>query len=110
MQELTPLKSVRKRCLDCAGSAKEVSRCQENCLLAEYKFGKRPRGKANLTPVRAIRKYCLWCVLDQPTEARLCPVLDCPMYPYRLGKNPHRTGKGGNPAWKKGVSIAKTGS
>jgi len=99
MKNLTPLKAIRKRCLDCSGfSSKEVADCQEKeCSLWEYRFGKRPKGKARLTPIRAIRKYCLWCVCDSSAEVRLCPSEDCPLWNYRLGKNPRRKGVGGNP-------------
>jgi len=99
MKELTPLKAIRKRCLDCSGfSSKEVADCQEkNCSLWEYRFGKRPKEKAKITPIRAIRKHCLWCVCDSSAEVKLCPSTNCPLYFYRLGKNPHRKGVGGNP-------------
>ena len=51
-----------------------------------------------LTPVRAIRAKCLDCMCGQAAEVRLCPISDCPLYPYRMGHNPNRKGKGGNPA------------
>lgn len=43
-KKLTPLKAVRKNCLDCnAGSAYEVRICEENdCPLWIYRFGKNP--------------------------------------------------------------------
>ena len=99
MKNLTPIKAIRKRCLDCSGfSPKEVANCEEkDCPLWEYRFGKRPKEKAKLTPIRAIRKYCLWCVCESSAEVKLCPSKDCPLYIYRLGKNPHRKGVGGNP-------------
>ena len=37
------------------------------------------------TPVKAIRKKCLDCSCFQPKEVRLCPVIDCACYPYRMG-------------------------
>ena len=40
------------------------------------------------TPVKAIRKKCLDCSYWQPKEVRLCVVIDCPIYPYRLGHRP----------------------
>ena len=40
------------------------------------------------TPLKAIRKNCLECTLQQPKEVRLCPCINCPMYPYRFGKRP----------------------
>ncbi len=41
---MTPLKSIRKNCLECsAGSAKEVRLCQiEDCSLYRFRFGKNP--------------------------------------------------------------------
>ena len=40
------------------------------------------------TPLKAIRKKCLECSYYQPKEVRLCPCINCPMYPYRFGKRP----------------------
>jgi len=51
--------------------------------------------KKRLTPLQAIRAKCLDCTCWQPKEVRLCPCEDCPLYPYRLGKNPARKGIGG---------------
>lgn len=42
-----------------------------------------------LTPIKAIRKKCLDCN-STANEVKLCTVKDCPLYPYRLGKNPNR--------------------
>jgi len=47
-----------------------------------------------LTPVKAIKAWCRECSGNQPKEVRLCPNKDCPLYPYRLGKNPNRSGIG----------------
>jgi hypothetical protein len=43
-----------------------------------------------LTPVKAIRAKCLDCCCSQAKEVRMCPVKKCPLYPYRMGKNPAR--------------------
>lgn len=40
------------------------------------------------TPIRAIRAYCLGCSNGSSREVRLCPLSDCPLYPYRFGKRP----------------------
>ncbi len=46
---------------------------------------------ANLhNPVKAIRAKCLRCTCDQPVEVDKCPITDCPLYPFRYGKNPYR--------------------
>ena len=49
----------------------------------------------NVTPLRAIRLKCLDCSAGQPSEVRECPVTDCPLYPFRFGRNPNRKGIGG---------------
>lgn len=41
-------------------------------------------------PVKAIRAKCLECSAQNPVEVRLCPVTECALYPFRLGKNPYR--------------------
>lgn len=41
-------------------------------------------------PVKAIKAKCLDCCAYQPNEVKLCPVTDCPLYPFRFGKNPYR--------------------
>lgn len=53
--------------------------------------------KSILSPLKSIRAKCLNdCMCGQATEVRLCPITDCPLYPYRMGHNPNRKGKGGN--------------
>lgn len=55
-----------------------------------------------MTPVRAIRAKCLDCCCGQMQEVRLCPCSDCPLYPFRMGRNPNRQRKG-----EDGQSLAK---
>ena len=43
-----------------------------------------------LTPLRAIRAKCIDCSTGSMKEVRECVMLDCPLYPYRLGKSPNR--------------------
>lgn len=40
------------------------------------------------SPIKAIRLKCLDCSAGQPSEVGLCPVVDCPLWNFRLGKNP----------------------
>jgi hypothetical protein len=47
-----------------------------------------------LSPLKSIRKKCLDCSGDSRKEVKECPILDCPLYPYRFGKNPKRKGIG----------------
>ena len=46
------------------------------------------------SPLKAIRAKCLDCCAGQPKEVKLCPIEECPIYPYRFGKNPKRRGIG----------------
>jgi hypothetical protein len=48
-----------------------------------------------LSPLKAIRAKCLDCCAEQPSEVRLCPSENCPLWPYRMGHNPNRKGIGG---------------
>ena len=43
------------------------------------------------TPIKAIRKGCLDCTCGQVLEIRECPVIECPLYPYRMGRRPDKT-------------------
>ena len=57
----TPMKAIRRRCLDCCcGSSQEVGLCPvHSCSLHPYRFGKRPGTvKREMTPARreALRK------------------------------------------------------
>jgi len=47
------------------------------------------------SPVKSIRAFCLSCVGMIPKLVRTCPSDECPLHPYRMGKNPSRTGIGG---------------
>lgn len=49
---------------------------------------------AAISPLRAIRAKCLDCSCGSANEVRLCPIMDCPLYPFRSGHNPNRKGIG----------------
>ena len=40
------------------------------------------------TPIKSIREKCLDCTAGSRKEIRLCPVIQCAIYPYRFGKRP----------------------
>ena len=42
-----------------------------------------------MNPLKAIREKCLDCN-NTANEVKLCPCVDCALYPFRLGKNPFR--------------------
>ena len=39
-----------------------------------------------LTPMKSIRAKCLDCSCGSSKEVELCPVTNCPLYPYRFGR------------------------
>ncbi len=51
--------------------------------------------RVQLTPIKSIRFHCLECVSWSTAEVKNCTSPLCPLYPYRLGTNPERTGIGG---------------
>lgn len=44
----------------------------------------------NTNVLRAIRLKCLDCSTYNVNEIKECPVKECPLYPFRQGKNPFR--------------------
>ena len=47
----------------------------------------------NTNVLRAIKLKCLDCSTYNINEIKECPVKNCPLYPFRLGKNPFRKKK-----------------
>ena len=47
-------------------------------------------GHARVAPLRALRLKCLDCCNGPAQEVRLCTAVDCPSWPFRMGKNPWR--------------------
>lgn len=66
------------------------------------------------TPLKAIKLFCATCA-DGPREAAICKTVDCPLWDFRNGKNPHKKGNPlGNPSslekarQSKVISVIKT--
>ena len=57
-----------------------------------------------LTPVAAIRAQCLVCAKGKARVIRKCEKQECPLFPYRVGRNPARKGIGG----PRRISIPET--
>lgn len=49
-----------------------------------------------LREYRDLRRYCFDCA-ENSAEVRRCAVVDCPFWPYRMGRNPHSPRRGVNP-------------
>ncbi|WP_417798921.1 hypothetical protein [Terasakiella pusilla] len=45
------------------------------------------------SPLKAIRQNCIECSGGSKHEVKLCTVEHCPLYPFRLGRNPFMTRK-----------------
>ena len=46
--------------------------------------------REGLNPLKAIREKCLDCMCGSPVEVKRCVCDDCPLFPFRFGKNPFR--------------------
>lgn len=94
---MTPLRAIALHCLACSsGDFSERKLCvSEACPLYNYHLG---RGKNGLrpTPLQAVKLWCAVCIGEGPV--RLCAMKECPLIPYRMGKNPARKGLGGKGA------------
>lgn len=51
-----------------------------------------------LSPGKAMRAKCLDCCAGLPGEVRLCTATGCPLWPYRMGRNPNRARRVGGEA------------
>jgi hypothetical protein len=60
------------------------------------------------TPMKAIRAKCMDCSNNQIVEVRECPIINCPLYPYRMGHNPNRKGIGGKGLLSRGKTESTT--
>lgn len=47
--------------------------------------------KYKKTPIKSIRDKCLDCTNFQYSEIKFCPIINCPLYPYRMGKRPDKS-------------------
>jgi len=91
---MTPGQSIRKFCIRCVGSAREVNKCGGHRMFGDdgnddgqcwfYKF-RMGRGRPS---VKIIRKHCLECMGGSYKLVAGCGE-KCPVHQYRLGKNPN---------------------
>lgn len=91
----SPLRAIRLKCLDCClGSPSEVRACTagKHCSFHALRNGRRA-GAEGIRPLRIIRDYCRACGEGSYADVVNCPMNDCPLYPFRLGKNPNREGR-----------------
>jgi hypothetical protein len=70
-------------------------------LVAAYRAGD---GGDCFMQLDGVREYadirprvCLPCTDGNDAEVRRCSTINCPLWPYRMGKNPHNPKRGVNP-------------
>jgi len=76
-------------------------------LRGKHSVGRDPRGMTRdelraaghepRSPLQALRTRCLDCCGHQEKEVALCPAVDCPSWPFRMGTDP----------WRKPASAAR---
>ena len=60
-----------------------------------------------MTPCRAIRAMCKECCGGSLKAVRTCESTTCPLWPFRMGRNPNRAGIGGKTAAMRGHGLAR---
>jgi hypothetical protein len=90
----TPAQAIRAMCKLCIFDPKFGARATSEairncggdgvCPIAKYRLP--GNGKV---PVKVLRSFCLDCQGGSRKDVRECESNQCPMFPYRLGKNPN---------------------
>lgn len=93
----TPGNAIRVQCVACMGGVyKDVENCGghgkikpfDYCHFYPYRLGK---GRLS---VKTIRKFCLHCMNKSSDLIFHCSTVSCPVYAFRMGKNPAYAGRG----------------
>ena len=90
MQRPTPLRALRRFCLDCQGdSATAVEHCADTlCALWAVRTAERPAAAETRLILRAVRRHCMNCAGDR-REIRACAAREhCPLWSLRFGVLP----------------------
>lgn len=58
--------------------------------------------------LKSIRGKCLDCVGGHTVEVKLCPSTDCPLWPFRMGKDQNRTPRQMTAAQRESLAKAQT--
>ena len=99
-KKLPPKQTAHNWCHYCVQSRadRDVEECTgyivyatgKPCPFYEYRMGNKR------ISVKIFRKFCLECMGGASLMVAECDKVNCPMHPYRFGKNPARSGIGGN--------------
>ena len=85
----TPRSAVIRFCRGCAADG-DI----QNCEVVDCPFHTYLKRKGQ-PAISQIRKKCLECMGGSASAIEECETKTCPLYIYRLGTNPKRTGIGG---------------
>ena len=91
---MTPGKAVRLHCLECRETFADVRDCEcsaKSPFPCPFHGNRMRTGRVS---VKTIRKFCLWCTGNSSTLVGGCKSEKCPLWAYRMGKNPKMAGKG----------------
>ena len=47
------------------------------------------KDKTILRPLKAIRAKCMDCMVGQRKQVATCHIIDCSLWPYRMGRRPN---------------------
>jgi hypothetical protein len=104
---MTPLKAVKAFCVGCVGSISLVKTCDGNKMIGSH-CGKNKichffpfRMGVGRPSLKIIRQFCVHCMGGAPSLVRECPSKTCPVWSYRMGRNPKRAGIGDAGRFKK---------
>ena len=85
---MTPGKAVRLYCLECRETFADVRDCEcsaKSPFPCPFHGNRMRTGRVS---VKTIRKFCLWCMGNSSTLVGDCKSEKCPLWEYRMGKNP----------------------
>lgn len=93
-KKLTPMQTVKAKCMDCCGDVKGGKQTCKDCTMTEcalyhHKAGKKD-GKQTMTATRAMKEYCKQCCNGDRKEPKLCTAVNCPIYIFNKQKEAER--------------------
>lgn len=73
----------------------EIDTIKENLLVSDWDDPIEKQYRARIkSPQTAIRAMCVVCMGGQPQAVAGCSKCNCPLFPFRMGKNPfHKKSK-----------------
>ena len=82
----TPRKAIISFCKECVAGNLDLCASPE-CGFYQFKRTRTLVDGIGLSLLKTIRAYCMECVGNEYEEVVNCTGKDCPVFPFRLGKN-----------------------